>query len=114
MIKKSPKSLKGLLVFLISGKELLLLLLPLGLGLHSCQTDIQHIIQLDSGKNLPSETMKDAEIMYSDSGKVKMKLMAVQLDRFVGDKEYIEMPRGMHILFYDDLMKVSSRLKADY
>src|ERR1035437_3390975 len=82
--------------------------------LSSCQTDIKTIIQLDSGKNLPSETMKDAEIMYSDSGKVKMKLMAVQLDRFVGEKEYIEMPRGMHILFYDDLMKVSSRLKADY
>jgi LPS export ABC transporter protein LptC len=114
MIKKSPKSLKGLFVFLISGKERLLFLLPLGLWLHSCQTDIQTVSQLDSGKNLPSETMKDAEIMYSDSGKVKMKLMAVQLDRYPGEKEYIEMPRGMNILFYDDSMKVSSRLKADY
>jgi LPS export ABC transporter protein LptC len=84
------------------------------LFLPSCQTDIQTVSQLDSGKNLPSETMKDAEIMYSDSGKVKMKLMAVQLDRYVGEKEYIEMPRGMHILFYDALMKVSSTLKADY
>ena len=80
----------------------------------SCQTDIQTINQIISGKDSPSETMKDAEIMYSDSGKVKMKLMAVQLDRYPGEKEYIEMPLGMNILFYDDSMKISSRLKADY
>src|ERR1035437_5865986 len=80
----------------------------------SCQTDIQTVSQLDVGKNLPSETMKDAEIMYSDSGKVKMKLMAVSLDRYTGEKTYIEMPRGMHILFYDDSMKVNSELKAEY
>ncbi|MBI4945968.1 MAG: LPS export ABC transporter periplasmic protein LptC [Bacteroidetes bacterium] len=114
MIKKSPKSLKGLFAFLISGKERLLFLLPLGLGLHSCHTDIKTVIQLDSGKNLPSESMKDAEIMYSDSGTVKMKLTAVQLDRYVGEKEYIEMPRGMNILFYDDSMQVNAQLKADY
>ncbi|MEK6616728.1 MAG: LPS export ABC transporter periplasmic protein LptC [Bacteroidota bacterium] len=79
----------------------------------SCQTDIQTINLITSGKNLPSESMKDAEIMYSDSGKVKMKLTGAQLDRYV-DKEYIEFPKGMKILFYDDSMKVSSQLKADY
>lgn len=79
----------------------------------SCQTDIQTINQITSGKNLPSESMKDAEIMYSDSGKVKMKLTGAQLDRYV-DKEYIEFPKGMKILFYDDSLKVSSQLKADY
>ena len=84
--------------------------------LFSCQNDLQTVIKFDAGKNLPSSTMKDAEIMYSDSGRVKMKLIAVQLDRFDDekDKEYIEMPKGMNILFYDDSMKVNSRLKADY
>jgi len=95
--------------------------LPFGKGwgwaflffLSSCQTDIQTINQITSIKNLPSESMKDAEIMYSDSGNVKMKLTGEQLDRHV-DKEYIEFPKGMKILFYDDSMKVSSQLKADY
>ena len=81
--------------------------------LSSCQTDIQTINQITSGKNLPSESMEDAEIMYSDSAKVKMKLMAVQLDRFV-DKDYIEFPRGVKIIFYNDSLKVNSQMKADY
>ena len=79
----------------------------------SCQTDIQTINQVTSEKNLPSESMRDAEIIYSDSGKVEMKLTGAQLDRYV-DKQYIEFPKGMKILFYDDSMKVSSQVKADY
>jgi len=105
------------LMFNVEGKfpsTIIHLTLYIGVFLSSCQTDIQTVIQLDSGKNLPSSTMKDAEIMYSDSGKIKMKLTAVKLDRFEGEKEYIEMPLGMHILFYDGLMNVNSRLKADY
>ena len=127
MIRRDPKSSdgvryssssessdpKGLFVFLPYRIMWFLFLLPLGLGLQSCQTDIPTINQLTVDKNLPSETMMDADIMYSDSGKVKMKLMAVQLDRY-NDKDYIEMPRGMKILFYDDSMKVNSRVKADY
>lgn len=92
-----------------------LYLIPYALYLlfSSCQTDIETINLITSAKNLPSESMKDAEIMYSDSGKVKMKLTGAQLDRYV-DKEYIEFPKGMKILFYDDSMKISSELKADY
>ena len=90
------------------------LTLIMAVFLTSCQTDIQTINEIISLKDSPSESMKDAEIIYSDSARVKMKLNAVQLDRFPGEKEYIEMPKGMNILFYDDSMKVSSRLKADY
>ncbi len=79
----------------------------------SCETDIQTITELTSIANLPSETAKDAEIIYSDSARVKMKLMAVQLDRYVS-KNYIEFPKGVKIDFYDDSLKVNSKLKADY
>lgn len=82
--------------------------------LSSCQTDIQTIQQFTSGKNLPSQSMKDAEILYSDSGKVKMKLTASQLDRYAADEPYIEFPKGVKILFYDDSLKIHSQLKADY
>lgn len=84
-----------------------LLLLP------SCRTDMQTINQLTSVKNLPSESMKDADIIYSDSGKTEMKLTGKQIDRYV-DKKYIDFPKGMQIFFYDDSMKINSQLKADY
>ena len=80
----------------------------------SCQTDIQTINQLNVGKGLPSETMKDAEIIYSDSGKVKMKLTGKKLDRYSGEKPHIIFPEGVGVLFYDDSMKVNSHLNADY
>ena len=81
----------------------------------SCENDIRTIQLLMPIKNLPAETMKDAEIMYSDSGKVKMKLTGAQLDHFTGeDKDYIEFPKGVNVLFYDDSMHVNSKLKADY
>lgn len=90
------------------------LTLYIGALLSSCQTDIQTIQQVTVDKTLPSETMKDAEIIYSDSGKVKMKLTGSQLDSYTSDNPYIVFPKGVNILFYDDSMKVNSRLKADY
>jgi len=80
----------------------------------SCQTDLQTINQITSVANLPSETAKDAEILYSDSGRVQMKLTAKELDRFSGENPYIELPSGMHIFFYDDSFRVNSELKSDY
>lgn len=82
--------------------------------LSSCRTDIQTINQVTYDKNLPSETMKDAEIIYSDSAKVKMKLTGPVLNRYATENPYIEFPNGVHILFYDDSMKINSILKADY
>ena len=96
---------------------LLFCLLPVAyclLVFTSCQTDIQTINQLNVGKGLPSETMKDAEIVYSDSGKVKMKLTGSRLDRYSGERPHIIFPQGVNILFYDDSLKVNSHLKADY
>ena len=80
----------------------------------SCHTDIQTINQVTVDKTLPTETMKDAEIIYSDSGKVRMKLTGPHLDNYTGEKPYIEFPKGLNILFYDDSIKINSRLKADY
>ncbi|MFH1004141.1 MAG: LPS export ABC transporter periplasmic protein LptC [Bacteroidota bacterium] len=80
----------------------------------SCQTDIQTINLITSQKNLPSESMKESEIIYSDSGKVKMKLTAPLLDRYQKENPYIEMPEGVHLFFYDDSMNINSELKANY
>ena len=80
----------------------------------SCQTDIQTINQVTTGKGLPSETMKGAEIIYSDSGMVKMKLTGPELDRYSGEKPYIIFPKGVKVLFYNDSLKVNSQLDANY
>jgi LPS export ABC transporter protein LptC len=85
------------------------------LPLSSCRTDMQTIQQLASEENLPNESAKEAEILYSDSGKVKMKMLARRLNRYSSSENpYMELPEGVHIYFYDDSLNVNSELKADY
>lgn len=116
MIRKNSKSQ----VSSLKSKKYFYFLLRLGIWnlvfgiLFGCKTDIQTINQVTIDKNAPSETMKDVELMYSDSGKVRMKLSGPQLDRFNVEKPYVEFPKGVNVLFYDDSLKVDSKLKADY
>ncbi|TAL60902.1 MAG: LPS export ABC transporter periplasmic protein LptC [Bacteroidetes bacterium] len=98
----------------ISGCYCLLFTAYCLLSFSSCENDLQTINLLNTGKGAPSETMKDAEIIYSDSGIVKMKLTGPQLERYSGENPHIIFPRGVHMLFYDDSMKVNSTLKAEY
>lgn len=80
----------------------------------SCQNDLQTIDLVISGKDSPSETMKNPEIIYSDSGKVVMKLTGSELERYSGEDPHIVFPKGINMIFYDDSMNVNSTLKAEY
>ena len=80
----------------------------------SCENDIKTIKLLTSPEKLPVETDKDVELTYSDSAKLKLKLSAPELDRYAGADNYIELPKGVTILFYNDSAKVKSRLTANY
>lgn len=63
----------------------------------------------------PSETAKDVELIYSDSGKVMIRLVSPKLNRYINDDPYIEFPEGLHLFFYDDsAMIVKSELTANY
>lgn len=84
------------------------------LSIFSCQTDIKTINLVTGGKDLPASVMKDVEIIYSDSAKVRMKLTGPVLERYAAEKTYIEFPSGVNVLFYDDSLKVNSTLRADY
>jgi len=64
--------------------------------------------------HFPVESAKDAEIIYSSYAKVTVKLTAPQLDRFIGENPYIELPKGINLLFFDDEMNVESQLTANY
>jgi len=82
--------------------------------LTGCETDIEKVKLVTGKDNFPVESTKDAEILYSDSARVKVKLTANQLNRYSGKKSYLELPNGVNLLFYDEDMTVSSELTADY
>ena len=94
------------------GHRFLIFLFPV--VLFSCETDLEKVNLLSSIDNLPVETTMDAEILYSDSAKVKMKLTAPVWNRYAEKNPRIELPKGVHIILYEDSLTVKSTLTANY
>lgn len=80
----------------------------------ACENDMEKVKVISGKKAMPAETGKDVEILYSDSAKLKARLLATELNRFVQKPPYIEMPKGIKLYFYDSNQKVNSTLTAQY
>ncbi len=81
----------------------------------SCESDIEKINIFLDEKNIPQITIKNTEIVYSDSAKIKVKIIASQLEKYERPKDpYIEFPKGIHVIFYDDEENVESQIDAQY
>jgi LPS export ABC transporter protein LptC len=81
----------------------------------SCENDIATIKALNEDLNIPMQTGTNVEITYTDSGLVKIKLIAPELKRFSRENDpYYEFPKGLKVLFYQPDGKVESHITADY
>jgi LPS export ABC transporter protein LptC len=104
-------------VFRLLTKQKIKFRLVLGLSLLilvSCENDIEKIKIITSKKSMPVERGKDVEILYSDSARIKARLLAKELNRFAEKQPYIEMPKGIKLYFYDSNQKVNSTLTSQY
>ena len=81
----------------------------------SCENDIEKINALTSELNLPQQTGYDVEIVFTDSGTLKWKLYAPEINRFDSkEKPYIEFPKGIKIIDFDREGNIESKLTANY
>lgn len=89
-------------------------LLLMGVMLFSCENDINVInsLKIDEGKAV--ESTYNVEMSITDSGRVVMVMTSPQVDKYFVNREYMEMPKGIHIVFYDSIGGVRSTLDADY
>ena len=85
-------------------------------GFTACENDIAVVNSITSAleRKLPAESGKNVEIIYSDSARTRAKLTAVQLDRYIGKKTYMLMPKGMEVIFYNQKEEEQTKLTADY
>lgn len=82
--------------------------------LFGCSPDLQTIEEIIRIDESPVESTLNIEIIYSEDAVVRMMMKAPRMDRFEGEKDYIEMPQGLEVVFYDSLMRVTSSLSANY
>ena len=80
----------------------------------SCENDIEKIKLITAKDKLPVETAKNIEVLYSDSGKVQVKISAVEMNQFATEDPYLELPKGVRVSFYDEHLQVKSWLRANY
>ena len=83
------------------------------LFLSACENDIA-VIQGLSKKTEGVETGKQIESYMSQAGKMKAKLTAPIMKHYQTDTPYVEFPNTLHVDFYNDSLKIESRLDARY
>ena len=70
--------------------------------LYSCENDKNEVLLLTRKTNQPVESATNIEVLYSDSARLKVKMTAPVMNRFVSEKPYLEMPKGVNLKFFDD------------
>ena len=92
-----------------------LLIIPVILCiLTSCRSDINKVKETAAMYEPSKETGYDIEMLYSDWGNIKIKLLAPVVVRHQTENPYLEFPKGLHLYFYDEQMNVESELQAKY
>ena len=81
----------------------------------ACKNNIEKVNAVTAQSNLPSETGKDVELIFSDSARIKIKLITPLIEHYIRDTSYFLFPKGVHVLFYDETgKKVKNELTSKY
>jgi LPS export ABC transporter protein LptC len=80
-----------------------------------CENDIERINLLTDEAEYPSVKGNNIKVIYSDSAKVKVQILAPTFLQFpLAEKPYMEFPDGIEVYFYDDSLRIESEIMADY
>jgi hypothetical protein len=81
--------------------------------MYACENELQQV--QDLGKKTPGvEEGKKIESFLSQGGKMRARLRAPLMLRYLLDTPRIEFPKTMHVDFFDDTLGIESRLDAKY
>lgn len=80
-----------------------------------CENDIERINMLTDENVVPRVRGTNVKVIYSDSAKVKVQILAPSFQQFPDvERPYMEFPEGMEVYFYDDSLRIESEIRADY
>jgi LPS export ABC transporter protein LptC len=86
-----------------------------GAMLFSCVKPKPELLEQESPVAVPDEEAFDIEVLYSDSGYIRMKLNAPEIIRYASlEDPYTEYPQGLHVMFYNDSGAVTTELSGEY
>ncbi len=87
----------------------------LGFSLAACENDLSKVKEIALKQKEEIEITKGAEIIYSDSARVKAKLTTpILYNHKTSTNPFYEMPNGIVVIFYDDKLKQTSKVTSEY
>lgn len=90
-------------------------ILAAGILASGCENDIERINLLTDETTLPRVKGTNIKVIYSDSAKVKVQILAPAFQQFPDlEDPYMEFPEGIQVYFYDDSLKIESEIRANY
>jgi LPS export ABC transporter protein LptC len=82
--------------------------------LSSCVNSMEEVSQTSGLADPGIEKGKDVEMYYSENGQVKLRIKGKTLTRYVTEEPYVEFDDGLVVDFFDDSLRVISKLTARY
>lgn len=79
----------------------------------ACENDLAQVKKLTEKKTAVEEA-KNIETYMSQDARIKAKLTAPYMLRYLADSPYLEFPRTLHVDFYNDTMAMESQVDALY
>ncbi len=81
----------------------------------ACKNDMKKVALLTDQKDLPEMSGENMEMIYSDSARIKYKVLTPLYYKFdKEDKKYDEFPKGIHVISYDRDGNVIGEITAKY
>ena len=80
----------------------------------SCSNNPKEVeVFIQSSENIPIEVMRKAELSYTENGKIKLKIMAEKIERFLNKTPSICFSKGVVVHFYNDSTNIVSTLTSE-
>lgn len=84
------------------------------ISFYSCENSKENISNFISYEELPVEELTNSEIIYTENGMLKVKIISNKMERFVNDEDRVELFDGVHFDFYRlDLKNQKSVLTSE-
>lgn len=81
----------------------------------SCKNDIEQVNALVEEEVRPEMVGYNLELIYSDSARIKYKVITPQYVKHTkGNEKYEEFPQGLHVISYDPTGKVVGSIQSKY
>lgn len=81
----------------------------------SCKNDIKEVNQIANDEVRPEMTGEDLVMIYSDSARIKYKVITPEyLKMTQGKEKYEEFPKGIYVISYDADEQVAGSIKSKY